>query len=262
MRDLGILELFNDPYCCCFDKLAYCSFAIFKRPYSSVTKEVNKLSAEYKKKYVLTDEQREALVGIILGDGYLERVKASHNTRLTVEHASEQAAFVLFISELFEGLIKTDPVISSRKADRRTGKVYRSIRVKTLSFPCLSFFHELFYVNKTKIIPANIKDILTPRGLAFLIMGDGFIYNGVIIICTESFTKSEQELLIEALDTKFGILATLNKRVTSGDNSSYRIRISKRYTEKFVELIKPYFIPQMLYKLNYNKNSNSNNEID
>ena len=85
------------------------------------------------------------MVGIILGDGYLERVKASHNTRLTVEHASEQAAFVLFISELFEGLIKTDPVISSRKADRRTGKVYRSIRVKTLSFPCLSLFHDLFY---------------------------------------------------------------------------------------------------------------------
>ena|ERR1043165_3279320 len=105
-------------------------------------------------------------------------------------------------------------------------------------------------------------------------MGDGFIYNGVIIICTESFTKSEQELLIEALYTKFGILATLNKRVTSGDNSSYRIRISKRCTEKFVELIKPYFIPplgafgtegaqaQMLYKLDYNKNSNSNNDID
>lgn len=247
---------------CCFDKLAYCSWIAFKRPYSSVTKEVNKLSAEYKNKYLLTDEQKEALVGIILGDGYLERVKAVHNTRLTVEHASEQAAFVLFISELFAGLIKTDPVISSRKADRRTGKVYKSIRVKTLSFPCLNLYHDLFYISKTKIIPANIKDILTPRGLAFLIMGDGFIYNGVIVICTESFTKSEQELLIEALDTKFGILATLNKRVTSGASSSYRIRISKKSTEKLVELIKPYFIPQMLYKLDYNKNSNNNNEMD
>jgi len=47
-------------------------------------------------------------------------------------------------------------------------------------------------------VPSNIKDLLTPRGLAHLIMGDGFLHqNGVIILCTESFTK--QELLMAAL---------------------------------------------------------------
>ncbi len=33
-------------------------------------------------------------------------------------------------------------------------------------------------------------------------MGDGFCSNAVVILCTESFTKEEQELLITALDSK------------------------------------------------------------
>lgn len=46
-------------------------------------------------------------------------------------------------------------------------------------------------------------------------MGDGFFQDdqGVVKICSESFTKEEQELLITALDSKFGIKAALNKRV-------------------------------------------------
>lgn len=79
-------------------------------------------------------------------------------------------------------------------------------------------------------MPLNIQDLLTPRyareralaraarGLAHLIMGDGFLLapqqNGVVIICSESFTKEEQELLIAALGSKFGIQAALNKRVS------------------------------------------------
>lgn len=102
---------------------------------------------------------------------------------------------------------------------------------------------------KKKIIPSNIQDLLTPRGLAHLIMGDGFCYNGVIILCTESFTKEEQELLITALDKKYGIKATLNKRVSSSGVEGFRIRISKKSLDKLVSLVEPYFIPKMLYKL-------------
>lgn len=43
-----------------------------------------KYTTEYKKGYNLTPFQRQALVGIILGDGYLERIKYSYNTRLRI----------------------------------------------------------------------------------------------------------------------------------------------------------------------------------
>jgi hypothetical protein len=35
---------------------------------------------EYKKNFKLNIEQKEALIGIMLGDGYLERNKSTHNT--------------------------------------------------------------------------------------------------------------------------------------------------------------------------------------
>jgi hypothetical protein len=80
-------------------------------------------------------------------------------------------------------------------------------------------------------------------------MGDGFFYQGTIMLCTKSFSKEEQELLINALQENFGIKATLNKRISSTGIQSYRIRISKKSMDKLVVLVKPYFIPEMLYKL-------------
>jgi hypothetical protein len=40
---------------------------------------------EYKKNYKLNLEQKETLIGIMLGDGYLERKNSNFNTRLRLE---------------------------------------------------------------------------------------------------------------------------------------------------------------------------------
>jgi hypothetical protein len=80
-------------------------------------------------------------------------------------------------------------------------------------------------------------------------MEDGFFHQGTVILCTESFTREEQELLITALYSKFWIKATLNKRISSTSVNSFRIRISKKDMGKLITLVKPFFIPEMLYKL-------------
>jgi len=49
------------------------------------------------------------------------------------------------------------------------------------------------------------------------------------------------------LHENFGIKATLNKRISSSGIKSYRI--SKNSMDKLIVLVKPYFIPEMLYKL-------------
>lgn len=71
----------------------------------------------------------------------------------------------------------------------------------------------IYFIKIKKIVPLNIQDLLTPIGLAHLLLGDGYFHNGVIFICSESFTKEEQDLLIVALDSKFNIKATLNRRI-------------------------------------------------
>ena len=51
----------------------------FKRFFNSIP---NIFSNKYKKEYDLSKEQHEAIIGVILGDGYLEKGKPSYNTRL------------------------------------------------------------------------------------------------------------------------------------------------------------------------------------
>jgi len=114
-----------------------------------------KYTTEYKKKYNLTPFQKQALVGIILGDGYLERIKSSYNTRLRIEQSyPEKEKYFYSLYSLFEPLITMNPVILTRKPDKRTGKIYKSLYFRTLTLPCLNEYHNMFYKNKVKIIPS------------------------------------------------------------------------------------------------------------
>jgi hypothetical protein len=128
----------------------------------------NKYTKEYKESYNLTKEQKEAIVGIILGDGYLERRKTTHNTRLRIEQAyPEKESYLYSLFELFKSLTSSNPRILERKADKRTGKIYKSLYFTTLRMSCLNYYYELFYANYIKKVPINIHELLTAKGLAY-----------------------------------------------------------------------------------------------
>jgi len=55
-----------------------------------------------------------------------------------------------------------------------------------------------------KVIPFNIASLLTPIALAQWIADDGFFRNG-LALQTDSYTRNEVNLLIEALILNFGI---------------------------------------------------------
>ena len=81
-------------------------------------------------------------------------------------------------------------------------------------------------------------------------MGDGYFIlpDRVIMLCTENFSKQDLDLLIEALDKKLGIKAGLNVRKRGAVNT-YRVRIRKESMDRLIINVKPYFTPEMLYKL-------------
>lgn len=196
----------------------------------------------------------------MLADGYLLKAKPEHNTRLRIDHTYPcQEAYVISIYNLFKPMVKMEPTIVERKADKRTGKIYKSIYFWSLSFPCLNPYYFLFYNNKTKKVPINIEELLTARGLAHWVMGDGFYMTsqGVIVLCTDSYTKGEINLLIAALNNKFGIKATLNKRVSSAGLNSWRIRISKKSMKQITTIVDPYIIREFRYKLGESNKNNS-----
>ena len=85
-------------------------------------------------------------------------------------------------------------------------------------------------------------------------MDDGYwsTSDNTVYICTDNFTKSEVELLINAIFNNFGLIATLKRRIKSNNEVCWRIRFSGKSENilKLRSLVQPHMIPSMLYKLN------------
>lgn len=113
--------------------------------------------------------------------------------------------------------------------------------------------HKIWYKNIDgkffKVLPENIKELLTPVSLAHWIMGDGYFTENFVKLCTDNFTKQEVLKLINILHEKFGINSTINKRTNPNGRIVWRIRISKSSMNNLKSLVSPYFIPEMLYKI-------------
>lgn len=103
------------------------------RYYSSDAKDP-KYSVKYKNEYVLTDIQKEGLIGLILGDGFLERAKHTHNTRIRLEQSyPEKSEYLKSIDELFKPLTAMEPTILTRNDKRDL--VTQSLYFITLAMP-------------------------------------------------------------------------------------------------------------------------------
>jgi len=63
----------------------------------------------------------------------------------------------------------------------------------------------MFYVLNTKIVPINIYDLLTPRGLAFWIMDNGSRQGAGLYLSTYSFSNEDMDRLMFTLQDKFGL---------------------------------------------------------
>jgi hypothetical protein len=70
---------------------------------------------------------------------------------------------------LFKPFLSNEFKLKSRSfIDKRTNKIYSSVSFSTLTLSCFTHYKELFYNSKNKkVVPLNIKNLLTPRGLAY-----------------------------------------------------------------------------------------------
>ena len=126
-------------------------------------------------------------------------------------------------------------------------KEYSSMKFGTYSLPCFNEFYDLFYSGGTKCIPSNIAELLTVRSLAFWLSDDGTFdkLNQVVVLCTDSFTLEEVELLINVLNDKWNL--ECYKKKTSISN--YRIVIPRRSLLVLQSLLGPIMPPMMRYRI-------------
>ena len=193
---------------------------------------------------LLSQRQKEILIGTILGDGHLE--KNGNGVRLRVDHGIKQDDYVRWKFGEFKNLAANKPRII-KSFHKKENKFYERLHFSTHTEGLFMEWRELFYKNKVKIVPENISQILnSPLSLATWFMDDGYKRNdcNALRISTDSFTLEEQQLLVKCLKDNFDIDSTIHKK-----GETYNIYIPEKSSKKFCELIKPHFLDSLLYKV-------------
>lgn len=184
-------------------------------------------------------------MGTLLGDGILEL--NGRYPRLRIDHSIKQGAYVEWKYRVFHDLTSRRIRFFYRKKDYRTKKRYGHYRFDTISTPLLNEFYRMFYLDGRKRVTDTIcKALRSSLSLAVWFMDDGYKRNdcNALRINTDSFNLKEQKLLLNCLETNFAINARLHRK-----GKYWNIYIPSLETKKFCEIVKPYVIPEINYKI-------------
>ena len=198
----------------------------------------------YKKSLHLTSKQKEILIGLMLGDGHLETQNNGKTYRLKVEQSMRHKAYVDWLYEQFREWVLTPP--------QKKTKEYQGIKTdhywfSTVSSGSFRFFGQQFYDTRKKIVPPLIHRWLTPQALAIWFMDDGALksqHHRARIIHTQGFMKKDVVHLCSVLTEKYQLLCQPRKQ-----KDGYRIMILAESAEQFADLIRPYILSSLRYKL-------------
>ena len=208
---------------------------------------------EYKDSLIeLTIEQKEAIIGLMLGDASLQSQNKGKTYRIKFEWGDKNKAYVLHVFNLFDEWLLSQPHKKERLSPK--GNLIINWGFQTFSHKAFNYLAELFLLDKggKKGISENlVQDHLTPKGLAYWFMDDGgkLDYNKnsknrSVVLNTHSFTDLEVENLCDQLSNKFELLCEVrsnkNKKIIVIKDTSY---------SKFYQLINPYLLEEMKYKL-------------
>ena len=192
----------------------------------------------------ITNRQEAIITGILLGDGHLE--KNGRYVRLKVDKALNHSDYVNWLYNELKNLVPTHPVIIE-ESDKRTNKVYRRLHFSTYSNAEFRKWRGIFYLERRKIVPLNIKSMLKSEiSLAIWLMDDGYKRNdcAAIRLNTDAFSYDEQKNLVQCLNANFKIKSQIHKK-----GKWYNIYIPKGEAKKFCMLTKPYILPSFKHKL-------------
>lgn len=195
----------------------------------------------------ITKEQKEIIIGLMLGDGYLETQDRGRTYRLGVVHSFKEREYVKWLYEKLRNWCQS----GIKEWQRKDGRKFVGFR--TISSGSFRFYAHQFYDKSTgrKKVPKLIHRWLTPLAIAVWFMDDGSIKSKdhrTYIFHTDGFTRQDLMRLQKALESKFAIKTSIHKQKRKG-KKYYRLYILTESAEKFKSLIEPFIHSTMRYKL-------------
>lgn len=208
----------------------------------------------------LSIQQRDLVFGTLLGDGNLQTETAGRTWRYRALHKAEHAAYLEHKHEVLRTHCTSSPAYGE-VFDDRTGKIDNRSYFNTIVHPDFRVFGNMFYVYDKKLrkmvkrVPTNqvLGKFLTARAVAYMYMDDGALKwknnSNAMRICTESFPAEDVQRLRATIFHKFEIKTTQHPKKRDDVYVGDRILIPEKSSAAFRELIRPYLVDCMKYKV-------------
>lgn len=203
----------------------------------------------------LTKHQKSFLYGTLMGDG-----KKMSPTSYACKQSILQEDYVIWKHSIMKNIVSPTSFQYQKLWDNRYEQYYESVVFYTFANSDIEQIMNDFYPKKKKVVTEKILNRLTNFSLAVWFMDDGttdwnersrikgWNTKPTAKLCTDSFTLNECQLISSWILIKYNIQTYIKERDLPG---KYRICFDTEETPKFFEIIKPYIIPSMLYKINY-----------
>ena len=188
------------------------------------------------------------IFGSLLGDAHAEKRLRGLGTRISFFQEGVHVEYLLYLHKLLSELGYCNskvPIVTNRLGTK--GKIRKIIRFSTWTYTSFNWIHDLWYKDKIKCVPECIGQYLTPLALAIWIMDDEAKVGKGLKFSTNSFTYNECLILIKVLYVNFKIKASIQ---SAGSNNQYIIYIWKESMNDLRNIVSPYIIPEMKYKIN------------
>lgn len=189
---------------------------------------------------------KEFIVGTLLGDGCIR--KSGKIPRLCLVHSKKHEQYFHW------KLAQMDRYFNLWREQKHKKKNSILLYSETLQHPGLIEFYNLFYSTGKKIVPSSLDMYMTPYALTVWFLDDGTLNSGTNHrIYTNSFKYEEQVRLKSLLKRCFD----LNANIIQRKDKQYILSFKRKDTVKLSNIIEPYVIPQMRYKLRLSLNRSS-----
>lgn len=192
------------------------------------------------KTILLSNTEHQVLLGTLLGDASLStnplgKVYGSFN------HCIEQKEWALTKYEYLKNIC-SQPRIYNKHDDRLINPDYQQVCCVIRSFKELKTdYYDKLYNKEKKHIDKDLLYTIEPLGLATWYMDDGCNEKSGYLLCTNSFSLEDLLIIKNMFKNKYNI--EINVR------SNNTIYIPAKYKLTFKNLIEPYIIPSMRYKI-------------
>ena len=194
----------------------------------------------------INQEQESALIGMILGDAYVQKT-GSRNARLRLEQQAAHREYLIWKTHLLKGLFQGKPTMLKR-IHPKTQKTYSYVRQQSNASPYLGKLRALFYPNGKKQIPEKLYQwLVSDIGFAVWFYDDGYYYvrDRSLYLYLGTVSRKEATIAKDVLRKRFNLQSTIADKGKKG----FALYFPASERNKVRDILTKYRVPIMAYKI-------------